>query len=135
MKHNAEKGQANKAKQVKATTEFVGEGVPQDIGPMAETESPSDLKQGKKKVPKGWVIVSVEQNNVKVYDFLQKKDVDQTLKNIAKIEGDKPEMKVAFDEGAEYDPAIVGEKDPAKLAANGGVSVKELNAISGCTTC
>ena len=133
MHSNKEKGATKKPQTQKATTEFVGEGVQQDSAPAAEAST--DLKTEKKKVPKGWVIVSVEQNNVKVHDFLQKKDVAQTLKNIAKIEGDKPVMEVAFDEGTEYDPAIVGEKDPAKLAANGGVSVKELNAVSGCTTC
>lgn len=130
MKHNTKK-----SSQEKATTEFVAETGQQDTTTSVPSEAGTDASKETKKVPKGWVIVSIEQNDVKVHDFLQKKDLDQTLKNIAKISGAKPEMKVAFDEGESYDPSIVGEKDPAKLAANGGVNVKELNAISGCTTC
>jgi len=88
-----------------------------------------------KKVPAGWVIVSVSQNDATVYDFLKESDLAQTLKNIEKIKGDKPTVAVFKKSGEDYDVSIVGEKDPKKLADNGGVSVKELNAISGCTTC
>lgn len=83
-------------------------------------------------VPEGFSIVKITHDKKSGHDFMRSKDIERT-KSIYLKSG--IELEEIHKEGEEYDPQLVGEKDPEQLKRIGSVRIKSLTATSGCATC